>query len=187
MLISISMFAHECRIKYLFITHQEMCVSSFCWVIFSLHVIVDFKVILFTTIIYYTESLIHQQFINCHVCKYMTVLTLNVNCVLTMFFFYKSVYNKYCIDGVAVVEINLIQFNCTSLGSEFHYTTHGFTLVSAALEGATGRTFPSMVQELFEELGMVASGLDDKERLVYNRARYVIPVATRCKRAAFIV
>ena len=58
-------------------------------------------------------------------------------------------------------------------GSEFHYTTHGFTLISAALEGASGHTFPSMVQELFAEIGMTASGLDDKQRLLYHRARYV--------------
>ena len=40
----------------------------------------------------------------------LTVLILHVNCVLTsIFFFYKSV--QYCIDVVAVVEINSIHFN----------------------------------------------------------------------------
>ena len=80
-----------------------------------------------------------------------------------------------------------LKIHCLPLGSEFHYTTHGFTLVSAALEGATGHTFPSMVQELFVELGMLASGLDNKERLVYHRVRYVNLVATRSKRAALSI
>ena len=61
-----------------------------------------------------------------------------------------------------------------SPGSEFLYTTHGWTLVSAVVEAAAGQPFPILVKQLFQDLGMKASYLDENDPIIYNRARWVI-------------
>ncbi len=46
-------------------------------------------------------------------------------------------------------------------GAQFHYSTHGFTLLSAAMEGAAGKPFPDVLaDEVFQPLGMTSSGPD---------------------------
>ncbi|CAG9532596.1 unnamed protein product [Cercopithifilaria johnstoni] len=57
-------------------------------------------------------------------------------------------------------------------GSKFQYTTHGFTLLSAALEKAANKTYVEQITDLFRELGMSHSYLDLNFPLISNRARY---------------
>ena len=38
-------------------------------------------------------------------------------------------------------------------GTEFLYSTHGWTLVSAAVESVTGQPFPEVMREFFHEMG----------------------------------
>lgn len=57
-------------------------------------------------------------------------------------------------------------------GSKFHYTTHGFTLLSAVLEKAAGESYVSQITSLFKELGMNHSYLDFNHTLISGRARY---------------
>jgi serine beta-lactamase-like protein LACTB, mitochondrial len=56
--------------------------------------------------------------------------------------------------------------------TSFQYSTYGYTLLSAVIEGAAGRPFLEVMQaELFDPLAMTASGSDDKLRPVAGRAR----------------
>lgn len=57
-------------------------------------------------------------------------------------------------------------------GSKFQYTTHGFTLLSAALEKAANESYVDQITNLFRELGMNHSYLDLNFPLITNRARY---------------
>jgi len=58
-----------------------------------------------------------------------------------------------------------------ALGDEFHYTTHGYTLLSACLEGASGKDFPTLAYNLYKDLGLTETYLDnDKQKLIYNRS-----------------
>lgn len=46
-------------------------------------------------------------------------------------------------------------------GAQYHYSTHGFTLLSAAMEGAAGEPFLQVLEdEVYEPLGMTNSGPD---------------------------
>lgn len=55
--------------------------------------------------------------------------------------------------------------------TSFQYSTYGYTLLSAVIEGAAGRPFLEVMQaELFEPLAMTLSGSDDKRRPVAGRA-----------------
>uniref|UniRef100_A0A915Q7H8 Beta-lactamase-related domain-containing protein n=1 Tax=Setaria digitata TaxID=48799 RepID=A0A915Q7H8_9BILA len=57
-------------------------------------------------------------------------------------------------------------------GTKFQYTTHGFTLLSAALEKAANKSYVEQIENLFQELGMNHSYLDYNLPLITNRARY---------------
>ncbi|KAK7475774.1 hypothetical protein BaRGS_00032995 [Batillaria attramentaria] len=57
-------------------------------------------------------------------------------------------------------------------GSKYLYTTHGWTLIAAVLEGATKRKFPDIIRKLFKDLGLDNTYLDDHQPLIYNRSRY---------------
>nr|KAG5691259.1 hypothetical protein BaRGS_015227 [Batillaria attramentaria] len=56
--------------------------------------------------------------------------------------------------------------------SKYLYTTHGWTLIAAVLEGATKRKFPDIIRKLFKDLGLDTRYLDDHQPLIYNRSRY---------------
>ncbi len=57
------------------------------------------------------------------------------------------------------------------VGSEFHYTTHGFTLLSAVLEAASGEKFERRMRRLFRDLGMRSTDLDEHDKILPNRSR----------------
>nr|XP_034986384.1 serine beta-lactamase-like protein LACTB, mitochondrial [Zootoca vivipara] len=59
-------------------------------------------------------------------------------------------------------------------GSQFLYSTHGFTLLSAVVERASGQKFTDYMLKIFSDLDMLATGLDENEPLIYNRARNYI-------------
>ena len=60
---------------------------------------------------------------------------------------------------------------CSTPGSQFFYTTHGYTLISAVLEVASGKTFPVLTRQLFRDLGLEQTYLDENEPLIYHRSR----------------
>ena len=51
------------------------------------------------------------------------------------------------------------------------YTTHGWTLISAIVEAAAGKSFPKIMTKLFHDLGLENSYLDKHDPIIYNRAR----------------
>ena len=59
-------------------------------------------------------------------------------------------------------------------GTEFHYTTHGWTLISAVLEKVSSKQFLQYMDDhIFKPLGMSATGGEFHQPIVYNRARLI--------------
>ena len=58
-------------------------------------------------------------------------------------------------------------------GSEFLYTTHGWTVVSAIVESVAGKPFPRVMARLFHDLGLKNTYLEKHDPIIYNRARLV--------------
>ena len=56
-------------------------------------------------------------------------------------------------------------------GTSYLYTTHGWTLLSAVIEGASGEDFLLFMKKLFKELGMENTCAELNNRIIYNRAR----------------
>ncbi|PHN03304.1 hypothetical protein CRP01_28340 [Flavilitoribacter nigricans DSM 23189 = NBRC 102662] len=57
-------------------------------------------------------------------------------------------------------------------GSRYQYSTYGYNVLGCVLEGASGQTFATYLQEhLFRPAGMSATQVDDPYRIVKNRAR----------------
>ncbi|XP_027766483.1 serine beta-lactamase-like protein LACTB, mitochondrial [Empidonax traillii] len=56
-------------------------------------------------------------------------------------------------------------------GSQFLYSTYGFTLLSAVVERAAGQKFTDYMLKMFRDLDMLSTVLDDNEAMIYNRAR----------------
>ena len=61
--------------------------------------------------------------------------------------------------------------HCCAPGTEFLYTTHGWTLISAVTEAASGLTFTVLFKHLVKDLGMETTYFDESEPLIYHRAR----------------
>nr|XP_005987831.1 PREDICTED: serine beta-lactamase-like protein LACTB, mitochondrial [Latimeria chalumnae] len=56
-------------------------------------------------------------------------------------------------------------------GSQFLYSTHAWTLLSAVVERASGEKFLDFMKRLFRDLGMLKTFPDENEPIIYNRAR----------------
>ena len=64
----------------------------------------------------------------------------------------------------------------SSPGTSFHYTTHGWTLISAALEAAMGKPFLQVVrEEVLRPLHMTSTTEELYSPLILNRGRYYKP------------
>uniref|UniRef100_H2ZK75 Beta-lactamase-related domain-containing protein n=1 Tax=Ciona savignyi TaxID=51511 RepID=H2ZK75_CIOSA len=55
--------------------------------------------------------------------------------------------------------------------NSFLYTTHGYTLVSAVMEKATGKNFLRLMKDLFLLIGMDDTVPDLNDRIIYDRSR----------------
>ncbi|XP_041459791.1 serine beta-lactamase-like protein LACTB, mitochondrial [Lytechinus variegatus] len=56
-------------------------------------------------------------------------------------------------------------------GTKYLYTTHGFTLVSAVVEGASGQDFVTYMRTMLREMGLTNTVPDKHIPIIYNRAR----------------
>ncbi|CAB3373142.1 Hypothetical predicted protein [Cloeon dipterum] len=87
----------------------------------------------------------------------------------------KEVYNKERFESV---EKALKLFDGDELlskpGTEYLYTTHGWTLVSAVVEGASKEEFTKHAKKFFSQLGLHKTRLDEPEPIIYNRANYYL-------------
>uniref|UniRef100_A0A8C5P9Q9 Tropomyosin 1 n=1 Tax=Leptobrachium leishanense TaxID=445787 RepID=A0A8C5P9Q9_9ANUR len=57
-------------------------------------------------------------------------------------------------------------------GTQFLYSTHAWTLLSAIVERASGKRFLEYMQQIFRELGMNSTLPEEHEPIIYNRARF---------------
>ncbi|KAL9982159.1 hypothetical protein ACROYT_G010969 [Oculina patagonica] len=57
-------------------------------------------------------------------------------------------------------------------GTSYLYTTHGWTLLSAVIEGASSQDFLSFMKKLFKDLGMENTCAEFNDRIIHNRARF---------------
>jgi CubicO group peptidase (beta-lactamase class C family) len=65
-------------------------------------------------------------------------------------------------------------------GSKFSYSTYGFSLLSAAIEGASGMNFPAYLQKnVFGPLGLRHTSIDLVGRRIADRAQVYEPVAEK--------
>ncbi|VDP11823.1 unnamed protein product [Onchocerca flexuosa] len=83
--------------------------------------------------------------------------------------FFSNVHYEYVKDALEIFKNDEL---VAEPGSKFRYTTHGFTLLSAALEKAANKSYVDQIRNLFRELGMNHSYLDFNFPLIANRARY---------------
>jgi serine beta-lactamase-like protein LACTB, mitochondrial len=77
----------------------------------------------------------------------------------------------------ASVEAGIDMFKDDSLlfepGERFSYSSHGFNLLSAAVEGASGESFlPFMQREVFDPIGMSSTCADRNDSIILNRASF---------------
>nr|XP_033776819.1 serine beta-lactamase-like protein LACTB, mitochondrial [Geotrypetes seraphini] len=59
-------------------------------------------------------------------------------------------------------------------GSQFLYSTHAWTLVSAVVERASEQKFVDYMKEMFHDLGMHTTIQEEHEPIIYNRARFYV-------------
>ncbi|KAM5170691.1 serine beta-lactamase-like protein LACTB, mitochondrial [Mantella aurantiaca] len=57
-------------------------------------------------------------------------------------------------------------------GTQFLYSTHAWTLLSAVVERASGRKFLDHMTQMFRDLGMKNTVPEEHEPIIYNRARF---------------
>lgn len=58
-------------------------------------------------------------------------------------------------------------------GAKYSYSSHGFTLLSYAIAGASGKDFLTYIQEqVFDPLNMKSTGADKRQLIIPNRTRF---------------
>jgi len=62
--------------------------------------------------------------------------------------------------------------NCVDVGTEFLYSSHTWTLLSAVVEGASGRKFTDIMKQIFRDLGLDNTYLDEEQPIIPHRSRY---------------
>ncbi|ELT90093.1 hypothetical protein CAPTEDRAFT_89169, partial [Capitella teleta] len=87
----------------------------------------------------------------------------------------KEYYIKEKFTSVAS-SLNLFKNDelCSLPGTEYLYTTHGWTAVSAVIEGAAKKPFADLILQMFKDLGLSNTYLDDNGPLIYNRSSYYV-------------
>lgn len=60
---------------------------------------------------------------------------------------------------------------CSLPGTQYLYSTYGWTLISAVLEGASSKSFDCMIKDLFQTLNLKSTYLDLNDAITYHRAR----------------
>ena len=59
-------------------------------------------------------------------------------------------------------------------GTEFHYSTHGYTVLAKIIENVTGEPFDKYMEKQFVKLGLTNTYLDKAAPIIYNRAKYYV-------------
>ena len=56
-------------------------------------------------------------------------------------------------------------------GSDYLYTTHGWTLISACIEGASGKDYITFMKNMCYDLGLDSTVVELNDPIVYNRSK----------------
>lgn len=84
--------------------------------------------------------------------------------------FLSSAYYETVSEGLAIFKDDSLLF---APGTEYSYSSYGFNLLSAAIEGASGQDFLTYMQEnVFEPLGMISTTADINRRIISNRTSF---------------
>ncbi|XP_028637300.1 serine beta-lactamase-like protein LACTB, mitochondrial [Grammomys surdaster] len=59
-------------------------------------------------------------------------------------------------------------------GSQFLYSTFGYTLLAAIVERASGYKYLEYMQKIFHDLDMLSTVQEENEPVIYNRARFYV-------------
>lgn len=72
-------------------------------------------------------------------------------------------------------------------GTKYHYSSYGYNLLGAAIEGVTGQSYGEFIkQHIFDPLGMSDSRMDDPIAIIPNRVRGYRWVNGRIGRSEFV-
>jgi CubicO group peptidase (beta-lactamase class C family) len=72
-------------------------------------------------------------------------------------------------------------------GTKYNYSSYGFNLLGAAIEGASGQSYGDYIREnIFVPLGMENSRLDDPDDLIPNRVRGYRLINDQIKNSEFV-
>jgi CubicO group peptidase (beta-lactamase class C family)/tetratricopeptide (TPR) repeat protein len=91
-----------------------------------------------------------------------------------------SHYNNYNLEGHIKIHKNTREAIAifqdfppvAEPGTRYNYSTYGYNLLGAVIEGASGRAYGDYIKEhIFEPLGMTNSRLDDPVDIIPNRVR----------------
>jgi len=61
---------------------------------------------------------------------------------------------------------------CVNVGTEYLYSTYAWTLLSAVVEAASGRKFTEVMKDVFRDLGLENTYLDEDRPVIPHRSRY---------------
>ena len=73
-------------------------------------------------------------------------------------------------EGIAIFKDDTLLFEP---GTRFFYSSYGFNLLSAAVEGASGEDFLAFMQrEVFDQIGMTSTTADMNDSIIVHRASF---------------
>ena len=99
--------------------------------------------------------------------------------------FFSSRHYETVPEGLEIFENDPLLFQP---GKQFSYSSYGWNLISAVLEGATGKPFlPQMQARIFDPLGMRSTVADWNRLIIHDRARpYAIDPEERLANAPYV-
>ncbi len=85
---------------------------------------------------------------------------------------YNTRHYKTVLEGLSIFQADPLLFKP---GERYHYSSHGWSVLSAVVEGASGQDYLGYMQEhVFDPLGMRDTIADFNERIIPNRARFYV-------------
>ena len=85
---------------------------------------------------------------------------------------YNTRHYKTVLEGLSIFQADPLLFKP---GERYHYSSHGWSVLSAVVEGASGQDYLGYMQEhVFDPLGMRDTNADFNERIIPNRARFYV-------------
>ena len=99
--------------------------------------------------------------------------------------FLSSHYYETVLEGLEIFENDPLLFEP---GTQYSYSTYGWNLISAIIEGATGKPYLTQMEErVFEPLGMRNTSADQNRFIVFDRVRpYVVDEDGRFANAPYV-